>query len=248
MNPTKGRAMTGSLGEWLLRRTRFRLRTLVAVVTLCAVVSWWWGVQLRAQREERNAIARLDRFDSEFTCSVPLSDSFEVRRWLGKYCPLLRRVTRINIGGGARTTEFSDVDVPLLDAFRGLETLEFYDVPRLTDAGLERVCRDRRDRLIELHVIDSKVTDAGVERLGVLPGVLSLYISSDVITDRSVRVLAQYPCLEILSLSCPVTDRSLPLFAAMPTLQQLELIGTEVTAEAIENFRDQHPHISVRYW
>lgn len=242
MTRAKIRPTTVSPATLALRCTRFSLRTLLTVLTLCAIVSWWCGMQLRAQREESSAITRLDRFDCEFTRSTPSNGSFPGRTWLANYCPLLTRVTGISIYGPP--WDFSDDDTVILDAFSDLEVLEL-GTPELTNVGLERVCRGRRDHLVSLVLDVTSVTDAGIEKLGVLPRLRSLSIRSSDIGDRSMHLLSQYPSLEKLTLSCPITDLSLPAFATMPSLRELHLFDTEITEPAIDVFADQHPEIEI---
>jgi hypothetical protein len=124
---------------------------------------------------------------------------------------------------------------------RGLENLEdlTLDRSKVTGTGF----KDLKDlkKLRKLTLRGSSVTDAGLRYVAELPGVLILDLSTCTITDDGIQSLRAMSKLERLYLSgTGVTDKGLQLFqstADFGTLKSLDVKGTKVTKEGVEQLR-----------
>jgi Leucine-rich repeat (LRR) protein len=125
---------------------------------------------------------------------------------------------------GARTVEDRDGNIVELDL----------SSTWVSDADLVQVSRLRHLR--KLHLSHTRISDAGLERLKVLPGVVELncyYAES--LTEDGIAHLARWKKLEHLNLrGTKVTSRVFDHIARLPNLRSLDLGFTQIDDEGFE--------------
>jgi hypothetical protein len=143
---------------------QYSLRTLLAVVTVSALLLSWLVVKIEEYNRRQGTLLAIDKlggycfFDptsGEFDL-VQLSDTkvtdgdLEKLKWLGQ-------IRRLNL----RNTNITDVGLGHLERLTRLEWLLLANT-RVTDAGLESLKRLRK--LTTLDVRDTKVSDRGLTK------------------------------------------------------------------------------------
>ena len=189
------------------RRFQYSLRTLLVVVTLCAIPCSWLGVKIRQAKREREAAAALEKLGAMLYWTGPSGPKW-LRSMLGD--DLFTRVESANFFGADAT----DADLANLKTLNQLHELSF-DNTRITDAGLEYF--EDLTQLQELSLTNSQITDAGLEHLRGLKQLQRLCLDYDInITDAGMEHLKGLSQLQKLSLGCG--HRITP--AAVKKLQQ----------------------------
>jgi thiol-disulfide isomerase/thioredoxin len=87
------------------------------------------------------------------------------------------------------------------------------------------------------------VTDADLLHLVRLNRLDFLELTSTVVTDRGLELLAELPALQRLSISCLATDRGLKKLVQAPALEHLTIGSPNVTDAAIEQARSENPRL-----
>jgi hypothetical protein len=91
------------------------------------------------------------------------------------------------------------------DSFGGVESIDFWNPSRVTDAELKHLAGLKR--LTTLHLDNSQVTDAGLEKLAGLKCLSVLYLNNTQVTDAGLVHLAGLNNLEFLGVyRTQVTD------------------------------------------
>jgi hypothetical protein len=169
---------------------QYSLRTLLIVVTLCAVSCSWLAVKLRQARRQRETVAAIEklggsvRYDEWFGLEGDQSNRSPGPAWLHDWLgdDFFRTVTVVDFRGNAIGNE----DLAYLKSFPQLQSVlvgstfvtdeglvHLRDLPALanldlgslnvTDTGLE--CLKGLTQLKVLDLLNTKVTDKGVKRL-----------------------------------------------------------------------------------
>lgn len=179
------------------RRFQYSFRTMLIVVTLCAIPFSWlavkvWRAEQHAEREEE--VARVvERGGGGVFCSrwsvfysvesVQLSRTKVNDAWLDHLKTLseLKVLTMID-------TQVTDAGLESLAGMIQLETL-YLDNTKITDAGLERL--SELHQLQTLGLNETQVTNAGLEHLTGLSQLRWLQLGGTRVTDNGVKKLQQ---------------------------------------------------------
>jgi hypothetical protein len=154
--------------------------------------------------------------------------------WLGK---LLRddslvRVTRVDLCGDASTDARLERLLECLNHLPQLHTLSLWN-SRVTDAGLERL--EGLRQLRNLHLGDTEITDAGLVHLKGMTQLRTLDLSGTQVTDAGLQRLKGLTHLRTLHLSgTQVTDAGLEHLKGLTQLQTLCLAITKVSDVGVE--------------
>lgn len=151
----------------------------------------------------------------------------------------------------------------LLQKFRRVESVSFEGGYRVDDGLVAQACRVRG--LQSLNLGGTAVTDDGLKAVGRVTTLKQLYLWRTLITDKGTAHLRNLPLLQVLNLwDTPTTDRTVTevlsrlrlkkvLLGTSPQPKtifhdQWELPGSEITAEAAEEFQKTHPETEVVFW
>jgi Leucine-rich repeat (LRR) protein len=216
---------------------QFRLRTLLVLVTLCAIPCSWLGVKMRQARRQRDAVAAIKKLGGVVVWSKPAGP-----RWLREILgdDFFKDVFYV----GAVGSEVTDVGLNYLDGLSRLQELDLSNT-RLPDAGLERLTG--LSQLQVLCIGGTKITDAGLEHLTGLSQLQVLFVGGTKITDAGLEHLKGLGRLRELGLGgTQVTDAGLEHLRALSQLQRLYLFGCEVTDAGVKRLLQAVPKCEIR--
>ncbi len=207
--------------RWL----RFRLRSLLVLLTVFSLMMAIWTVVVRPYRDQMNAMAILNKtFAGEMT--------FEDTRAVG---PAWHEWLVTKMLGEQHYREIIALDLSVTgataDQLRSLGDLRF----------LEQLSLDR-----------TKADDAVVISLFRLSQLKSLSLSYTPITDRGLKGLSNHPQLEILYLTgTAISDDSISSLTQISTLRQLYVRWSAFSQQGIESLKaasagcEIHSHLLV---
>jgi hypothetical protein len=138
-----------------LRWLQFSLRTLLIVVTLCAIPCSWYAVKKQQGREQREIAKEVEMWGGRVEWSRPSSPQW-LRGLLGE--ELFNSVKSVNF---APTPVYDDG----VDQITGVSHLQglYLDGTKITDSQLEHL--ERLGQLQTLWLDRTQVTDEGVKKL-----------------------------------------------------------------------------------
>ncbi len=162
------------------------------------------------------------------------------------------RALRRFLEGGQREsvdTETGDLSLEtakLIGSVPWLRRLEIRGGPQIDDEILKAIAHEH---LWTLSILNSSITDAGVEALLHHSELMTVGLANSRITDRSLKALNTLRRLNNLDLrNTAITDDGLRryyLSTDFMFLHRLHLGGTQVSAAAVKEFQQQHPDLVV---
>jgi len=171
------------------RPFQFSLRTLLVLVTLCAIPCSWVAWEREWARKRREAIVAIRKLGGEVLSDYLFADT--------------THTVFLN------NTQATDADLEQLEGLTNLKCLQL-DGTQITDAGLKHL--GGLKQLYWLHLSKTNITDAGLERLRGLNELRWLFLDGTQVTDDGVKTLQQaLPNCHIfryLPLKCPSARRS----------------------------------------
>ena len=247
---------------------QFSVRSFFVLVLVVAFSYQWFAVEMKEARQQkeamlaleefgvatsyrsvfdanampRQAAARTDNFAGDVTCqprgSLPP---------LPKQLQSLLGVDFFNAIVDVKFNGVKDADAGLdylkrLNHWQGLNRLEQLDLSRsgVTDIGLEHL--EGFCRLKHLYLSETLITDAGLEHLKGLPELQVLTLDGDRISVTGLKHLKGLNQLRQLDLSdTQITDAAVVnVIMKLPQLQELSLDNTRVTDAALKYLRRLH--------
>ena len=147
----------------------------------------------------------------------------------------------------AAAAEFFDFDRWLpLDCFDDVCIVDLY-ASKVTDAGMMHV--KVLPRLEGLKLAETHVTDAGLTHIQKLTELKWLTLDGTDVTDAGLAQLEGLTQLKYLSLNATqVTDVGLQQLQGLISLEELNLFGTQVTAAGIAKLQRTLPKCTIRQW
>jgi len=176
------------------RLFQFRLRTLLIVTTIIAVLLGWWS---HTARQQRMAVAALRNYEAKIYYNHMLPGHVETEptpfadeppgfsQWLVDNIGIdyFGTVGAVNAIGNPK---LGDKQVELLRTFSSLEWLRL-DGAGVTDASLTHLANLKK--LQTLGLGNTLTTDAGLEHLQGLTNLEKLYLEDTQVTDAGVARL-----------------------------------------------------------
>jgi hypothetical protein len=253
------------------QRFQFALRTLLAFVTVCALVCAWLGGHIRQSRRQAMAVAAIKTklgavvlYEWEFDggtrmpraippVAEPLADLLGPD-FFGDLSALWCQPTDADMAAVAnfpglkelRLTghHVTDAGLPYLEVLINLRDLDLNDTD-VTDAGLKYLAGLPRLERLSLNV--SKITDAGLAELARHTQLTTLVLSAETVTDAGMVHLAGLTQLNELWLVCDnVTDAGLSRLEGLRNLRKLHLFATKVTDNGVNKFQKALPSCRVQ--
>jgi len=225
------------------RLFQFKLRTLLILTTIIAVLLGGWSYKAQKQREAvaalRSHAARID-----YLCILPGTIELEPTpfrddvpspsQWLVDNVGIDYFATVKGVDLSYRD-RVGDAEMEYLQTFSTLQWLRL-DNTSVTDAGLKRLTHLKN--LQELNLSHTQVTDAGLEYLKGLTALQRLSLDGTQTTDAGLEYLKGLTALqEIVLRNTQITDAGLEHFKCLPTLQILNLKNTQVTDAGLEHLK-----------
>lgn len=163
--------------HWL----QFNMRTALVAMVVVSLPFAWIGSQVRRYLNEEAAIAEL----SQHWQGKTVRTYEHLPGWFCDYCP----ADWLPVFGPVRKVEvhhafFGDEQLPLLDAFSALDTLDLGNT-QVSDAGVERLVQF--SRLHSLSLENTLVTRETLVTLRLVPTLLQLKLIDTAITHEDAR-------------------------------------------------------------
>jgi Leucine-rich repeat (LRR) protein len=209
---------------------RYRLRTLLALVTLAAIGLGGFKAYVEPFQIQRRAAARLAPLGAKigYEPGGPawLRALFGERHFLN--------VVTVHLEG----RRFKSDDLAPLADLPGLERLYLANTP-LTDEGLRHVASLRR--LKRMSLWQTKITDAGIVHLAGLTDLEVLDIHDTRLTEAALQHFREHPNLVRLIHAIPVGDAGLEALASMPELRIESLTCKDVSDDGLRRVLQRWP-------
>jgi hypothetical protein len=205
------------------RFLQFGLRTLLIVVTVCALAGGWLAERMhRRQAALRTIAAAGGSHSTEFNRrQLDVALSYSLRKPL----PPAERTWRERLLGDLQ------------------RDVQFTAGPPLSAETFDAVAAIGEVKMLGFH--EARLNDDGLARLGGLRHIETLVAHGCAITDRSAPVLASFQKLRWLELSdTQITDAGVPHLVKLQKLAVLRIQGTKITDRgfaqlaALKNLRD----------
>lgn len=208
------------------RLFRFRLLTLLILITVIAVLFGWWS---HGARQQRDAVAAIENFNASFPFgTIDVRYDFENEgRYRPKYWPELVvdwvGVDYFSNVVAIRTNNTSIYD-DHLEHLEGLPALKTFDLRH------------------------SPIADRGLKHLAGLKTVTWLNLNNTLIKGKGLKHLERFQALEWLFLSnTQVTDEGLEHLGGLKALRWLDLNETQVTDEGVARLQEKLPNCKIHY-
>lgn len=248
--------MTASKLRWF----QFSLRTLLIVVTLCAVPCSWLAVKMQQARRQREAVKRLIELDGNplydwdveangrlvlnpqppgpaLFRSVLGNDFFDSVYSVDFFSPFPPIYTRAELRSGMGSRM---VCLARLSQLRELE-LEGYPVDDAELASIKGL-----GQLRKLRLGSTELTDAGLEHLKGLSQLSELRLDFTSITNKGLEHLKGLSQLQTLDISATkITDAGLEYLDGLSQLKELRLYSTSVSDESVKKLQRALPNCKI---
>ncbi|MFV0444260.1 MAG: hypothetical protein ACK5Q5_11885 [Planctomycetaceae bacterium] len=160
------------------------------------------------------------------------------------------RITSLFAAGSINTAETPNTGLnwtdplPLvLERLEGVETLEVVGVS-LTQRQLRRLCGGARLRALHLQCCPLCIQKCAV--ISRTHNLVELQLIDSRLTDDHLEILQSLPVLEMLDVrGNPISDAALPALVDWPQLRWLDIRGTQVTPLGVAALRRRRPDLHV---
>lgn len=247
---------------------RFRLRTLLVLMTLLCV---WMGWLMVGVERQRRVVATLSKYNAELGFN-PFTSSPPVYHWVPKwlhesirlYLPNdYKRLTQVTIDSPELRAEdlavltdlpnlrllsltglaVTDECMPYIADLKQIKVLKLIDT-KVTDDGLKHL--SGLTNLESLLIPGNRITDAGIVHLRSLSKVDSLYLDGIDVTGACIRSLAELDALRVVMLSnTAVCGPDLALLARLSKLELVVLHNTPVSDADLPYLKQIPSHVGL---
>lgn len=227
------------------RLGQFRLRTVLAVSVVFALVLGW---QVNRAAHQRRAVAAIRALGGHVYYRQDIGGEEEnsgaldrLTRWIGDRFgrDLVDRVTWVDLEG----VPITDDDLAHVAALRTLELLRI-DGGEITGDGLARLASLGRLEVLTLQ--NHRNVADGLIHLKDLGRLRSIVLRNTDTSDEHIQALRAIESLENIDLgNTSISDDALPALAELPRLANLLLDGTQVTEEGVADLRERLPSVRI---
>jgi hypothetical protein len=252
------------------RYLRISLRTLFAVMTICAI---WLGYLSKAARDQRLAVRRIHGLGGSVTYDFQFADARRLKNPQPRGWPWLRHLIGPEyfqdvVEVGLDKTQVKDDDLRLVGKLTRLTTLTL-NATGVSDAGLKHL--GRLKRLRDLGLMETQITGAGLrvvshfgslhtlnlqnshgvdddvfEHLKSLNHLVMLSLGGTSVTSAGVSQLTTLQNLKSFDLSnTSVDDAVAEALIDVPHLEELWLTGTQISGEGLLKIRTDLPSCNI---
>lgn len=197
---------------WNRRWFRFSLRTLVVLITICAIVLAIFAAYLAPYYREQRLIADLQE-EREIHIKREAYGPWWLKRFAqGEYAQRVRIV-------GARQCELSVEELASFRTFRRLDDVRLYRVRGISNAHTEQL--GRLSGLQRLWFLETGISNEALAHLRGLKNLTDLEIDTPMVTDDGLRHVGELTSLRRLVLRCNATDEGLKHIGSLTNLREL---------------------------
>ena len=182
-------------------RFQFSIRSLLVMVVVAAIPCSWLAVEMKKAREQKEAVAAIEKFGAPIQYDFPWGSEPE---WLRK---LLGDDFFGVVGACIYSTQITDAGLAHLAGLTQLQFL-YLDDTQITDAGLANLAG--LTRLQHFRLSNTRITDGGLAHIAGLTQLQMLGLDNTKVTDAGLANLAGLTRLQSLSLyDTRITDAGL---------------------------------------
>jgi hypothetical protein len=170
-------------------RFQFSLRTMMAMVLAVALACSWLGVEMKAAKRQREAVAALKgavTYDDNY---IPCTDSYyqgvKAEQW--PIQPWLVHALGYDFFRNVVHTAVTDDDA--LDQVRNFPEIAGLNINNASDASLGRLAAQKGRHLRVLHLSGQELTDTGLKDLDRFDDLQELQVPGTLITDAGIARL-----------------------------------------------------------
>jgi hypothetical protein len=225
-----------------LRWYQYSLRSLLVLVTLCALPCSWLGIKVQQAKRQHGAVRAIEELGGAVSYDgLMVTGESPGPGWLGKMLGKDFFAT----AGGVRLDKAEVTDAEL-ESLRELSQLHWLSLEHtnVTDAGLVNL--KGLTKLQMLVLSHTKITDAGLEHLRGLSKLETLSLEDTEVTDAGLVSIEGLTNLHFLDLNnTHVTDAGIKHLTGLTNLTLLLIKGPNVTDAAIQDLQKALPKLKV---
>jgi hypothetical protein len=180
------------VGQLLRKASRYSVRSMLALMTLCCVAMWVWTLYVQPFRVQAASLKRVNELGGA-TVSAEAQGS-DWHRWLVERMVGSKQFVEVQVVD-LRGRPVNASDVSALSGLRFLKTLHL-DRADVSDANVAALAS--LAQLEQLSLTYTRIGDAGLSQLGRLANLKTLYLTGVPVSDKSIGLLAQLPSLRTL--------------------------------------------------
>jgi hypothetical protein len=191
-------AHLAKFGQFVRRRARYSLRTLLLVMTVSCVLLGTWSVYVEPYRAQANAQGALEANQGLNSIRFVPADGPGWQRWLVETMlgeGHFNHVVMVEFPKGLATDDKLQKHVSRLIGLRELTA----DYGEITDRGLAALAGQRELEKLSLRYA-AGITDAGLAHLSRLSKLQSMHLTGSDVSDASVGLLTNLKSLRGLYL------------------------------------------------
>ena len=253
------------------RYLQFSMGSLLAVVTVAALFSYWLGNTSKSAREQKSAIAQVEKSEGivQFA-EVPVPEWLKnaVGEDYFRSARVVDFATRHGRKRDSNEPKATDEKLKELASLTDVETLELGNSEAVTDDGLIHLKPLKKLSTLYLYRTGVKgpglvhisqlpslkaislnhcdLDDSALKHLGKMPHLTSAMLAHTNVTDAGIPDLLGAASLETLTLrNTGISDIGLKQLEHLTRLESLDVVGTDVTVEGVEHFKRALPDCRV---
>ncbi len=212
------------MNTYLRRISRFRVSTLLILLTLVCI---GLGTRTYQARTQQSALDTIRKLGGTYECTIDPNIPIWLVDLIGK--KYFQQVIEVELRG----RRFDDQNIDLFSSLKGLERLTIVGT-RITDQGMKYI--RRLTNLEELRLTGPRVTDKTLAELHALTNLRKLSLPLTGVTDNGLGVLRRYERLESLNLGgTDIGDRGAEIIGSMQKLRHLWLSRTKITDDGLKH-------------
>ncbi len=247
---------------------QYSLRSLLLLVTICAILCSWLAVKINQGKRQKAAVEALRAkgffisYDYEvdrngiYLPNAVLNVPQWLRSWLGDDCFAtvvgVHAPLASSFGGYGYLNFLCSATEDDLRSMAELSHVKFLELQgaQIGDSALKRI--QNLSELEQLGLCSTKITDAGLVELKAFPNLGKLDLGDTEVTDGGMADLMCLGRLEELELSqTQVTDQGLAMLQELKTLKHLSFMQPfrtqmQISDEAVAKFKQAVPDCEVK--
>jgi len=206
------------LRQLLHKASRYSIRSLLGLMTLCCASMWIWTLYVQPFRVQAASLKRVNELGGA-TVSAEFQGS-KWQQWLVQKMVGPKQFVEVqSVDLRGRPVKSSDINA--LSGLRHLKSLHL-DRAEVSDANVAALAN--MAKLEQLSLTYTQIGDDGLSQLGRMANLKTLYLTG-----------------------APVSDKSIGLLTQLPSLRALYVRWTNISADGVEQLRKGLPNCAVHH-